>query len=261
MKEYFSLNNELVNNRYNLVIENFDMLIGPKGDKGDRGYTGVKGPQGIEGDRGYDGPIGDVGLQGPQGYKGLEGIIGDKGEKGKDGEKGSVGFQGFRGEKGLMGDQGLKGDKGSIGDQGYEGRQGYQGLRGNKGPMGKTILTEVLIEQDYQTDTINMTGFEDVVGAVKFQSSMIDPTNGDTVNLSAKNKNSLTAFCPYNGYLNTFRFTTTNLKPDKRTASNENKKKIEFGKADGETLEILNEKGMPYKFKAGCKKIVNNFIK
>ena len=47
MLEYFSLDNELVNNRYNLVIENFHMLIGPKGDTGD---TGPQGPAGADGD-------------------------------------------------------------------------------------------------------------------------------------------------------------------------------------------------------------------
>tara|TARA_B100001248_G_scaffold258200_1_gene241950 strand:+ start:2503 stop:3288 length:786 start_codon:yes stop_codon:yes gene_type:complete len=261
MKEYFSLNNELVNNRYNLVIENFDMLIGPKGDIGDRGYTGVKGPQGIEGDRGYDGPIGDVGLQGPQGYRGLEGIIGDKGEKGKDGERGPVGFQGFRGQRGLMGEQGLKGDKGKIGDQGYEGRQGFQGIKGDRGPMGETILTEVLIENDYQTDGIDMTGFEDNVGLVRLQSSMIDPINGNTVNLSGKNKNSLNALCPYNGYLNTFRFTTKNLQPAYRTSPNERVKRVNINDVDFDTQNILGEQGMPYKFRVGCKKIINNIIK
>jgi hypothetical protein len=256
MKEYFSLNNELVNNRYNLVIENFDMLIGPKGDIGYRGYTGVKGPQGIEGDRGYDGPIGDVGLQGPQGYRGLEGILGSKGPKGIDGEKGPVGFQGFRGEKGLMGDQGSKGEKGDLGVQGYDGRQGFMGFIGDRGPMGNTILTDVSIEDDIQTDAINMTGFGDNIKA-NLQSDMIDPISGKKVSLQGKNENSLRALCDYNGYLNSFKFTTKNLSLNRTTSSN----KIRENQ-DGIDIDVSNlfgEIGMPYKYRVGCKKIINKF--
>lgn len=261
MKEYFSLDNELINNRYNLVIENFDVLSGPKGPTGERGYTGVKGYQGFQGDRGYNGLIGNVGDQGPQGYRGLEGEIGEKGEKGIDGEKGPVGFQGFRGEKGLMGEKGLKGEKGDPGVKGYEGRQGYMGLRGPRGPRGRTLLTDVFIEDDYQTDSLDMTGFSDNIYG-RLQSDMIDPINGDKVKLAGKNNNSLTAFCDYNGYLNSFKFTTKNQMINKRTDSNKSELRIDVTESDryeSEDLEKLDEIGMPYKYRVGCKKIVNKF--
>jgi hypothetical protein len=259
MREYFSLENELVNNRYNLVIENFDMLIGPKGDTGDRGYTGVKGPQGIQGDRGYDGPIGDTGPQGPQGYKGLEGIMGSKGPKGIDGEKGPVGFQGFRGEKGLMGKKGAKGDKGDIGVQGYDGRQGFMGFMGDRGPMGNTILTDVSIEDDYQTDSLDMTGFLNETSIVSpLQSKMISPLDGKDKILQGKNITSISALCDYNGYLNSFKFTTKEQSLYRTTSSNkirENQDGIDVNKSN-----LFGEPGMPYKYRVGCKKIVNEFI-
>jgi hypothetical protein len=256
MKEYFSLDNELINNRYNLVVEDFDVLSGPKGPTGDRGYTGVKGLQGIQGDRGYNGPIGDVGEQGPQGYIGLEGEIGAKGEKGIDGEKGPVGFQGFRGEKGLMGDKGSKGEKGDPGIQGYEGRQGYMGFRGPRGPRGRTLLTDVSIEGDYQTESLDMTGFKDNIKA-SLQSEMIDPISGEKVMLKGKNENSLKALCDYNGYLNEFKFTTKNESLYRTTSSNkirENQDGIDIDKSN-----LFSEIGMPYKYRVGCKKIVNKF--
>lgn len=256
MKEYFSLDNELINNRYNLVVEDFDVLSGPKGPTGDRGYTGVKGLQGFQGDRGYYGPIGDVGEQGPQGYRGLEGEIGAKGEKGIDGEKGPVGFQGFRGEKGLMGDKGVKGEKGDPGVQGYEGRQGYMGLRGPRGPIGKTLITDVSIEDDNQTDALDMTGFDDSIKAF-LQSDMIDPISGEKVILQGKNKNSLTGFCDYNGYLNSFKFTTKNLSLNRTTSGNNIR--VNQDGIDINTSNLFSEIGMPYKYRVGCKKIVNKF--
>jgi hypothetical protein len=258
MREYFSLDNELVNNRYNLVIENFDMLIGPKGDTGDRGYSGVKGPQGIQGDRGYDGSIGDIGPQGPQGYKGLEGIIGSKGPKGKDGEKGPVGFQGFRGEKGLMGDQGSKGEKGEPGVQGYDGRQGYMGFMGDRGLMGNTILTDVLIEEDGQTQALEMNGFLNEASIESsLQSKMISPLDGKEIMLQGKNTTSVSALCPYNGYLNSLKFTTHNLSLN-RTSSSSKIRENQDG-IDVNISNLFSEAGMPYKFKAGCKKMVNDF--
>lgn len=256
MKEYFSLDNELINNRYNLLIENFDVLSGSKGHTGERGYTGVKGLQGLQGDRGYNGPIGDVGDQGPQGYRGLEGEIGVKGEKGIDGKKGPNGFQGFRGEKGLIGDKGSKGEKGDPGIQGYEGRQGYMGLRGSRGPMGKTLLTEVSIEDDYQTDLLEMTGFKNNTKA-SLQSEMIDPISGKKVMLKGKNENSLRALCDYNGYLNEFKFTTNNQSLNRTTSSN--KIRVNQDGIDTNISNLFNEISMPYKYRVGCKKIVNKF--
>jgi hypothetical protein len=75
-----------------------ESLIGPPGEKGDKGDTGDVGPQGEPGEKG---DTGDVGPQGEPGEKG------DTGEKGDKGDTGDVGPQGEPGDQGLQGNDGL----------------------------------------------------------------------------------------------------------------------------------------------------------
>ena len=133
-----------------------------------------------------------------------------------------------------MGDQGSKGEKGDVGVQGYDGRQGFIGFMGDRGPMGNTILTDVSIEDDYQTDSLDMTGFRDNRIA-NLQSDMIDPLSGEKVILQGKNENSLRALCDYNGYLNSFKFTTKEQSLYRTTSSNkirENQDGIDIDKSN-----------------------------
>lgn len=63
----------------------FDLgnVMGPQGEKGERGYQGPQGPkgeQGIQGPRGEQGPQGPQGEQGPKGDPGAQGPKGDPGE-------------------------------------------------------------------------------------------------------------------------------------------------------------------------------------
>jgi hypothetical protein len=118
------------------------------------------------------------------------------------------------------------------------------------------ILAGVSIEDDYQTDAFDMTGFGDNIKA-NLQSDMIDPISGEKVLLQGKNENSLRALCDYNGYLNSFKFTTKNQSLNRTTSSN----KIRENQ-DGIDIDVSNlfsEIGMPYKYRVGCKKIVNVF--
>ena len=50
---------------------NTSTLVGPKGDRGDRGIPGIEGPSGVQG---IQGPIGEQGVQGPRGEQGIPGI-------------------------------------------------------------------------------------------------------------------------------------------------------------------------------------------
>lgn len=77
-------------------------VVGPKGDKGDRGEVGPKGDKG------------DTGLQGKQGDKG---DIGASGIKGSKGDKGDVGPQGLTGPRGDTGEKGDKGDSGDVSEE------------------------------------------------------------------------------------------------------------------------------------------------
>lgn len=78
-------------------------IVGPKGEKGDKG---AQGPQGEKGDKGAQGPQGekgDTGATGPQGPKGDTGATGPQGPKGNDGAQGPQGAQGEKGDKGDAG--------------------------------------------------------------------------------------------------------------------------------------------------------------
>lgn len=78
-------------------------VVGPKGDRGEKGDPGI---QGIQGDTGAKGDKGDQGIQGEPGPKG------DKGD------------QGIQGIQGIQGQRGLKGDKGNTGAEGSQGIAG-----------------------------------------------------------------------------------------------------------------------------------------
>ena len=157
-----------------------------------------------------------------------------------------------------MGDQGSKGEKGEPGVQGYDGRQGYMGFMGDRGLMGNTILTDVLIEEDGQTQTLEMNGFLNEASIESsLQSKMISPLDGKEIMLQGKNTTSVSALCPYNGYLNSLKFTTHNLSLN-RTSSSSKIRENQDG-IDVNISNLFSEAGMPYKFKAGCKKMVNSF--
>lgn len=57
-----------------------------KGEKGDKGDTGLTGPQGDKGDTGLTGPQGEKGDKGDTGLTGPQGEKGDKGDKGDPGK-------------------------------------------------------------------------------------------------------------------------------------------------------------------------------
>lgn len=121
-----------------------------KGEKGDKGDTGVQGEKGDKG---------DTGEQGIQGVAGKDGINGTNGVDGKDGTNGKDGVGianvliNTSGEleltfsdgqqinlgnvKGSKGDKGEKGDTGEQGIQGIAGKDGKDGINGTNGVDGK----------------------------------------------------------------------------------------------------------------------------
>ena len=141
-----------------LISENKQEFLGPKGTPGTSGVDGLPGAPGIDGrginktfivdgnllikyDDGEQKLIGEV--VGPQGIKGDLGLSGDKGDKGDTGEIGPQGIQGIKGDKGDKGDIGPQGFKGDIGPQGMNfgirgdtGPQGEKGITGETGPQG-----------------------------------------------------------------------------------------------------------------------------
>lgn len=132
-----------------------------KGEKGDKGETGIQGPRG---ETGLQGPVGPQGLIGPQGVQGIQGIKGDRGEPGAGlkllnqytsmeemvkshptGQEGDAYLIGshvifWSVEKNTWLDagpmRGPQGPKGDTGPQGVQGEQGLQGVRGPEGPQG-----------------------------------------------------------------------------------------------------------------------------
>ncbi len=108
-----------------------DQVVGPQGEKGDKGDTGAQGEKGDKGDTGAQGEKGDKGDTGAQGEKG------DKGDTGAQGEKGDKGDTGAQGEKGDKGDTGAQGEKGDKGDTGAQGDKGEKGDKGDAGENGK----------------------------------------------------------------------------------------------------------------------------
>lgn len=75
-------------------------LLGPKGNPGPKGETGIQGPKGETGAQGMQGPVGERGPKGDTGAQGPIGPQGPQGEKGLRGETGPTGPQGPKGETG-----------------------------------------------------------------------------------------------------------------------------------------------------------------
>ena len=72
-----------------------------KGEKGDKGDTGVQGEKGDKGDTGAKGEKGDKGNTGEQGIQGVSGKDGINGTKGVDGKEGTNGKDGTDGQDGV----------------------------------------------------------------------------------------------------------------------------------------------------------------
>jgi integrin beta 3 len=64
-------------------------VVGPQGERGEKGDIGTPGEKGLTGDRG------EIGERGPAGEKGERGDPGPSGERGERGEKGERGKEGF----------------------------------------------------------------------------------------------------------------------------------------------------------------------
>ena len=141
---------------------NLGTIKGEKGDKGDTGVRGEKGDKGDTGAKGEKGDKGDTGEQGIQGLAGKDGKDGINGTDGVDGKDGTNGKDGVgianvlintSGEleltfsdgqqinlgnvKGSKGDKGEKGDTGEQGVQGIAGKDGKDGINGTNGVDGK----------------------------------------------------------------------------------------------------------------------------
>ena len=174
MKEYYSIDNKIVDNYYYIdIIEEFEIFKGysnPKGPKGEIGIEGPTGNQGLQGDRGLKGSIGDTGDIGETGYQGLEGEKGIKGRDGAKGGKGVKGSMGDTGPKGKFGETGEKGFKGNKGETGYQGRQGQKGQFGERGDEGTTFDHNIYIDylnkngdgsegNSHGNNGVSMTGF------------------------------------------------------------------------------------------------------
>ena len=72
-----NLSGELIINYSDSTSENLGNVIGPQGEQGPQGETGIQGPKGDKGDtgeQGIQGLKGDTGEQGPKGEKGDTGI-------------------------------------------------------------------------------------------------------------------------------------------------------------------------------------------
>jgi hypothetical protein len=107
-------------------------IVGPKGEQGARGLTGLPGPRGLTG---FEGPRGLTGLTGP---RGLTGLTGPRGLTGFEGPRGLTGLTGPRGFTGLTGAIGTTGPTGATGAQGPIGLTGLNGANGSNGATGAT---------------------------------------------------------------------------------------------------------------------------
>lgn len=134
---------------------NLGTIKGEKGDKGDTGVQGEKGDKGDTGAKGEKGDKGDTGEQGIQGLAGKDGKDGINGTDGVDGKDGTNGKDGVgianvlintSGELELTFSDGqqinlgnVKGSKGEKGDTGEQGIQGAAGKDGTDGQNGVGI--------------------------------------------------------------------------------------------------------------------------
>ncbi len=127
-----------------------------KGEKGDKGDTGVQGEKGDKGDTGEQGIQGVAGKDGINGTDGVDGQDGTNGKDGvgvanvlintsgeleltfSDGQQINLGnVKGSKGEKGDTGEQGIQGIAGKDGKDGINGTNGVDGKDGTNGKDGK----------------------------------------------------------------------------------------------------------------------------
>ena len=117
-----------------------------KGEKGDKGDTGV---QGEKGDKGDTGEQGIQGVAGKDGINGTNGVDGKDGTNGKDGvgianvlinTSGELELTFSDGQQINLGNvKGSKGEKGDTGEQGIQGATGKDGANGQDGVGIKTV--------------------------------------------------------------------------------------------------------------------------
>lgn len=121
-----------------------------KGEKGDKGDTGVQGEKGDKGDTGEQGIQGVAGKDGKDGINGTDGVDGKDGTNGKDGvgianvlinTSGELELTFSDGQQinlgNVKGSKGDKGEKGDTGEQGVQGIAGKDGINGTNGVDGK----------------------------------------------------------------------------------------------------------------------------
>ncbi len=110
--------------------------LGPQGNQGRQGPTGLQGTTGAQGNQGPTGLQGSTGSQGNQGPTGLQGSTGTQGNQGPTGLQGTTGAQGNQGPTGLQGSTGAQGRQGPSGIDGIAGATGAQGATGASGTNG-----------------------------------------------------------------------------------------------------------------------------
>lgn len=183
---------------YDVNSQSWTNIIGPKGDKGESGYSyeiipgqsdkpGLPGKPGgpgegvtivenidgiwifnpeaddwvsIKGKQGNQGIPGPEGPQGPLGQQGLQGPEGVQGPKGEQGHDGPAGPQGIAGPTGQQGIPGAQGPQGAQGPTGSPGRPGEPAIQTPQEP-GKVILSGKL-NQILVTDSYDNVIWEDI---------------------------------------------------------------------------------------------------
>ena len=273
---YFYLNNQT---NYFLndfsTVEHFDLSIfeGPKGTKGNIGYTGPRGEQGLQGIRGpigYQGKQGDIG---PQGFRGIAGQQGDKGEPGVPGAKGGLGEQGYIGPRGNFGPRGPPGPKGEKGATGLKGFTGYMGPVGDPGENGAPGDVQPQFIQDDSTQgldlvgsLITMDGISDVSKTLTGQ--MQNPYVPFTIGYNYSINSAKGVKCPPNTYLKGFSFmkkgelatgdwgldTGAQLDVGWKKKEKYPKKNKGRGKLAGNDFNKTRH-GLPHSFKVNCHKL------
>jgi len=151
---------------------------GAKGDRGERGFTGLTGNQGftgLTGERGFTGLTGNQGLTGLTGNQGLTGLTGNQGLTGLTGERGFTGERGDRGDIGLTGERGDRGDRGEIGERGI---QGIQGLEGQV-----TIIEVPTLVYEEPDLTLVLAKIQEIKTEVSFTTQLSIPTDCQTSTL------------------------------------------------------------------------------
>ena len=137
-----------------------------KGEKGDKGDTGVQGEKGDKGDTGAKGEKGDKGDTGEQGIQGVAGKDGKDGKDGINGTDGVDGKDGINGTDGVDGKDGINGTDGVDGKDGINGTNGVDGKDGTNGKDGVGIAN-VLINTSGELELTFSDGQQINLGNVK----------------------------------------------------------------------------------------------